>query len=443
MTEPMDLMKLEGIVLPGRDVTPPTKFHRLNVQRLQFDVEHAHRVGRAKIGGKWQPAYMHSNPQLDMFLVAAGVEITKNEPVPANHEHIYRHHFACRIVLPSGKGAPGDCWKTVDLRSLDEGGTRAARSLARRQDELRDALTGEENAKWPKGLDKPAPGETDEEVMERAELHFRNEVEREMIDARVFGAELAEAGAKSRVVRDVFGLRMQLSKDEIQQPVWVVTSVFDTEKALEDMAGTEAGKQMMGLLALAEAQAMGQTVGGEVEGGKEALAIFQSLQQMTPDKIEAAVAIHDDNGETIEGEAVILPTDEPPPPDDVQELADEIAAGQPPPEIPLGQEDGGMKLIGQMKRYLAGCGYNQYAQNNLLEALWEGTFLTISRRQARSTMQYAKRATESKEPDMSPAQFKAVKDGLKVLARMAEKCGEELNEYLDKAKQDTQPNGTG
>ncbi|MCK5641748.1 MAG: hypothetical protein KAJ19_13180, partial [Gammaproteobacteria bacterium] len=346
----VDLATVKGIVLPSRDATPMTKFHKLNIQHLQFRAERGHKVGW-KDG---QDLFMHANHQLDAIFMAAGAEVLVNEvvtsddhgdPLPTN---VFRHHFAAKIILPSGKVAQADCYKTWDLRSIDDTGTRAMASFRRRQKQLERALAGAKGAKWPKGLAKGDAQETEEEFWNRANPFLEQLVEDEMIERRVFGGELAEAGAKSRVVYDMTGLKMGVPKQEFEQDVWVVTSLFNVEEALEKMAGTKEGQELLALVALAQQQAFGAMGGNGIPGGAEALKLLQAVQGITPHDVEGAIGDSEEEAtkdperepvegpeeETIEVRAVEIQTTEIQPPSegeepvpaDVQALIDEAMA---------------------------------------------------------------------------------------------------------------------
>lgn len=287
----VDLATVKGIVLPSRDATPMTKFHKLNIQHLQFQAERGHKVGW-KDG---QDLFMHANHQLDSIFMAAGAEVLVNEVITSDDQgnslpaNVFRHHFAAKIILPSGKVAQADCYKTWDLRSMDDTGTRAQASFRRRQKQLERALTGAKGAKWPKGLKKKDDQETEDEFWNRANLFLEQLVEDEMVERRVFGGELAEAGAKSRAVYDMTGLKMGVPRKEFEQDVWVVTSLFNVEEALEKMAGTKEGQELLALVALAQQQAFGAMGGNGIPGSAEALKLLQAVQDITPRDVEEAI----------------------------------------------------------------------------------------------------------------------------------------------------------
>ena len=481
--EGVDLATVKGIVLPSRDVTPMTKFHKLNIQHLQFLAERGHKVGW-KDG---QDLFIHANHQLDAIFVAAGAEVLVNEvvtsddqgdPLPAN---VFRHHFAAKIILPSGKVAQADCHKTWDLRSMDDAGTRAMASFRRRQKQLERALAGAKGAKWPKVFARKGAEETAEEFWDRANIFLESVVEDEMIERRVFGGELAEAGAKSRAVYDMTGLKMGVSKEEFEQPIWVVTSLFNAEEALQKIAGTTEGQQVLALMALASNGAFGAMVGEVIPGGAEALKLLQAVQNTTPGDIEKAMeeATEDageepaeeenlsqeirDGGpleETIEMAVEIQPPDEDEPaPADVQVLIDEMMAEKAgmakEGEVSPRAEDLSMDPVEEALRvaalkpketrpitdnereaftkYLIWCGYGRVKWGNLLKTLFgrECTMGTVSKLQAKIACQYVKYAKDETASGIHDKKMlKAVKDGRKVMARQAYETGRDIDEYL-------------
>ena len=58
--ESVDLATVKGIVLPGRDVTPMTRFHKLNIQHVQFRAERG-------LYRDWEKDAMHADDSEKIF----------------------------------------------------------------------------------------------------------------------------------------------------------------------------------------------------------------------------------------------------------------------------------------------------------------------------------------------------------------------------------------
>lgn len=437
----VDLATVKGIVLPSRTVRPMTSHHRLNVQLVQCRAAHGHKVGRKKVGDNWVNLYMHANHQLDTLFMAAGAKVLANEPVTSDDQgnplpsNVFRHHFKCRVILPSGKPSEADCYKTWDLRSKDDGGTRANASFRRRQKEIEAVFAGDRYAKWPSGLAKRGNQESDDEFWARANAFLERAVEDEMIESRVFGGEKAEAGAKSRAIYDIFGLKMGITKEEFEQDMWIVTSIFNMEEALSKMAGTEQGQQLMALFALAQAQAFGSMGGEVIPGGAEALGTLKALQEMTPESAR----------QTIEAQAVeVQPEDEDaePMPLGVEETLDEMMVDEMAQEPKQEPQPISADRQGALADYLAGVGYPKgKPQANLLAAIFGPgcTLATIDALQAKISCQYGRDVRREEaanaqrtEDKMNGKMFKVWKDARKVKARQAYKSGMDLDGFFKK-----------
>jgi hypothetical protein len=355
------------VLLPPQHAKVWSPLHTPDISVVEFKIEDAHKIGGGYEDGQWVDYYMHSKPQLDTVATYAGIEVLESAPLPSDDPRVFIHQVKMRLLTPTGTRVVKTATKRVDLRPLDEGGTRAERSYDQRWDRVNKYLNGETyyskkdrkrvSYDPPRGLRPRQKDETIEAYKEVAEAFVREEVKTEMTQARVFGGELAESGAMNRCMRTLMGIKMQWTEEEFKRPVIIITAKVDFSKI-----GEEA---LMKQLMLA---AFGQ-LSGEESASPKLLEMMQALDNVVPADIVEEETIElppDENGEVVEAE--------------VSEIQEEQQINSLP-----------IEEVKQFQGFISSWGFTvPKAQNGLLQSLFgeDVNLANMDKLQAKIAMQY-------------------------------------------------------
>ncbi|MFH1484492.1 MAG: hypothetical protein ABIH46_00330 [Chloroflexota bacterium] len=421
-------------ILPPSDAQLLSPLHKLDLRVVRLSVGKACKIGGEYRGGEWVDLYMYSKVQLREIATMAGIKIT-NPVILTNKENIFEHQVTVSYILPTGDVAVDTPTKTMDFRL---NGSRANRSRQQRRERIQNALDGKKfggkTAQFPKGLQPKQAGESLDAFWDRANKWIEQEVEKEMVDARVFGQELAGTGAALRGIRGISSLPMQMTAEEIETPILIGMAKMDYGKYVEYIGAEEVMRRL-------QAAAFASLSGPDTHPDEGLVKVFASFDDLSKDDVVAA--------ETIEIEPQFIKAPQPPVIENgvFEEL--DFDEEEPPAEEavslvqypPIMGEPISEEKRGKLRQWMAYYGYDSpYAQDGCIKAIFGTDISHLDTLAGKIICQYVALVdTKAKANKLLPVgerattdQFKHWKDAHKARCRHAYLEGMDLDQFANK-----------